>query len=72
MKIVKKKNDLNESVYSQYLEEEDLYNEQQNFDRKMQTMSMIPSIDQQLEILSQANSSKKNISSSKPSTALRT
>ncbi len=46
MKLVKKKNDLNESAYSQYLEEEDdFYNEDQSFDRKMQTMSMIPNID---------------------------
>lgn len=35
MKIAKKKNDLNESVYSQYLEEEELYSEQASFDRKM-------------------------------------
>eukprot|EP00347_Sterkiella_histriomuscorum_P023965 403332771 len=67
MKLVKKKNDLNESVYSQYLEEEELYGEDQSFDRKMNTMSMIPNIDQQFEILSQPNNKRTN----KPSVAVK-
>ncbi|CDW75947.1 UNKNOWN [Stylonychia lemnae] len=58
MKLVKKKiqNDLDSSLYSQYLQEEDVFLD--DYDKKMQTLTMMPNVEQSFEILQQSSTKK--------------